>query len=161
MDAPAVLTGSAPERHIGYVLARRAPWLFHFIIWLARNPHRNPERFQQQFGAGAAPCDLAIMARPEFKAMMVRNYAQATRAGVRGFVHEVALAARPWGFRLEDITLPVRLWHGEEDRSTPIGMARYMASTLPNCHATFLPGEGHLFLFDRWGEILGDLTGDA
>ena len=65
------------------------------------------------------------------------------------------LASKPWGFPLQEVTIPVHLWHGEEDRSTPIAMARAMAAAIPNCRTTYLPGEGHLFLFDRWGEILG------
>jgi pimeloyl-ACP methyl ester carboxylesterase len=101
------------------------------------------------------------MARPAMREMFVRNYAEAARQGVTAFADEVILASKPWGFRLQDITTPVRLWHGEEDRSTPIAMVRAMAAAIPNCRTTFLPGEGHLFLFDRWGEILGDLLSIA
>jgi pimeloyl-ACP methyl ester carboxylesterase len=51
----------------------------------------------------------------------------------------------------------IHLWRGEDDRCAPIAMARAIAAAIPNCRTTYLPGEGHLFLFDRWGEILGDL----
>ncbi len=151
------LTGAARERHIGYVLAQRAPWLLRLVILLARNPGRNPVRFQAQFSQGAAPADRAIMARPGMREMFVRSYAEAARQGVTAFADEVILASKPWGFPLQDITIPVHLWHGEEDHNTPIAMARAMAAAIPNCRTTSLPGAGHLFLFERWGEILGDL----
>lgn len=157
VDLRNTLAGAARERHIGYVLAQRAPWLLRLVILLARNPRRNPARFQAQFSQGAAAADRAIMARPAMREMFVRSYAEASRQGVTAFADEVILASKPWGFPLQDITTPVHLWHGEEDRNTPLAMARAMAAAIPNCCTTFLPGEGHLFLFERWGEILGDL----
>lgn len=161
VDLRSTFAGSARERHIGYVLAQRAPRLLRLVIALARNPGRNPARFQAQFARGAAEADRAIMARPGMREMFVRNYAEAARQGMTAFADEVILASKPWGFPLQDITLPVHLWHGEEDRNTPIAMARAMAAAIPNCRTTYLPGEGHLFLFDRWGEILGDLLSFA
>lgn len=157
VDMRGTLAGSARERHIGYVLAQRAPWLLRLVIAVARNPQRNPARFQKQFSLGAAEADRVIMARPAMREMFVRSYAEAARQGVTAFADEVILASKPWGFPLQDIIVPIHLWHGEEDHNTPIAMARAMAAVIPNCRTTYLPGEGHLFLFKRWGEILGDL----
>ncbi len=157
VDLHSTLAGSVRERHIGYIVAQRAPWLLRLIIALARNPGRDPVRFQAQFSAGAAEADRAIMARPGMREMFIANYAEAARQGVRAFADEVILVSKPWDLRLEQITMPVHLWHGEEDHSTPIAMARAMAAAIPNGRATCLPHEGHLFLFDRWGEILEDL----
>lgn len=157
VDLRNTLAGAARERHMGYVLAQRAPWLLRLVIALARNPQRNPARFQKQFSQGAAAADRAIMARPAVREMFVRSYTEAARQGVTAFADEVILASKPWGFPLREITVPVHLWHGEEDHNTPIAMAHAMAAAIPNCRTTFLPGEGHLFLFERWGEILGDL----
>ena len=103
------------ERHIGYILAQRAPWLLRLIIAVARNPQRNPARFQAQFSQGAADADRAIMARPGMREMFVNSYAEATRQGVTAFADEVILASKPWGFPLQDIRTPVHLWHGEDD----------------------------------------------
>ena len=161
VDLRTTLAGSARERHVGYVLAQRAPWLLRLVILLARNPQRNPARFQAQFSQGAAAADRAIMARPGMREMFVRSYAEAARQGVTAFADEVILASKPWGFPLQDITAPVHLWHGEEDPNTPIAMAQAMAVAIPNCRTTLLPGEGHLFLFERWGEILSDLLSAA
>ncbi len=85
------------------------------------------------------------------------SYAEATRSGIQGYAWEVQILAQPWGFRLEDIEIEIHLRHGEEDTSTPPAMARYMASALPNCQTTFLPGEGHFLLFTCWEEILTTL----
>jgi pimeloyl-ACP methyl ester carboxylesterase len=54
-----------------------------------------------------------------------------------------------WGFNLEEIHLPIVLWHGEEDKNVPVAMARHAAAALPQCQAEFYPGEGHLSVFKK------------
>jgi pimeloyl-ACP methyl ester carboxylesterase len=92
--------------------------------------------------------------------MLMSSYAEATRAGIRGFAWEVQILAQPWGFRLEDIPIEVHLWHGEEDTSTPLAMGQYLADAIPHCHAHFLAGEGHFLLFTHWAGILAVLLGE-
>ncbi|MGA3124745.1 MAG: alpha/beta hydrolase [Polyangiaceae bacterium] len=83
---------------------------------------------------------------------------EAFRQGPTAFATELALAAGPWGFRLEDIRVPVHLWHGELDVSTPVAMGRYLAATIPGCHATFVSAEGHFVAYAKWAEILAALA---
>ena len=54
----------------------------------------------------------------------------------------------------EDIPMPVHLWHGGLDNSTPLAMARTMAAAIPDCRARVLPDEAHFLLFTHWPEIL-------
>ena len=37
-------------------------------------------------------------------------------------------------------------------------MGRHLARTIPTADATFLAGEAHHLLYDRWEEILGDVA---
>ncbi len=157
INAPDAMRGIAQQRRLGYWAARHAPWLLNAVIWLANNPQRDPDKFFEKYTAESSASDQAIIHRPEMRAMLTRNYAEATRQGVRGFVQEVIIVSQPWGFRLEDIRMPVRLWHGDQDTSTPIGMARYMAQAIPKCTATYFPGEGHFLLFTHWRELLSEL----
>jgi pimeloyl-ACP methyl ester carboxylesterase len=159
-DAPHALDGITPVRRIGFYLARYAPAILRPVLWLTNNPRHNPEKFFAQYTHHNPPRDQAILAQSQFRAMMIANYAESTRQGLRGFARELWIVARPWGFRLEDIRVPVFVWHGDADNSTPIAMARYVASKIPSCRATYLPGEGHLFLFSRWREILTTLLGE-
>jgi pimeloyl-ACP methyl ester carboxylesterase len=158
VDSPEATQGVPRIRRLGVTVARHAPWLLRPLLWLVNNPRRNPERFFEQINAQSAETDRAILAQPEIRAMLTKNWAEATRAGIRGFAWEALIFTRPWGVRLEDITMKVHLWHGEEDASTPLLMAQRMANAIPNCHATFLPGEGHFLLFNHWKEILAVLV---
>lgn len=155
---PTDLTGSTKEmpriRRAGAAVAKNAPWLLRAILWLVANPHRNPERFFQKMALGNSPVDQEILARPEIKAMLIENYLESTRSGVQGFAQDSIILSNPWGFRPEDISIPVYLWHGEEDANVSSSAARYLARSIPNCQANFLPQEGHWLILRHWEEIL-------
>jgi pimeloyl-ACP methyl ester carboxylesterase len=71
------------------------------------------------------------------------------------------LGVRPWAFRLEDITVPVHIWHGDADAFAPLEMGRYLASAIPNAPFTHYPGEGHMLIGSHLEEILGTLISQA
>jgi pimeloyl-ACP methyl ester carboxylesterase len=154
LDAPDATHGMARERRWGAVLIRRAPWLLAAVIWLLRHPGRNPQRFFERFTRELAPCDREVIDQPEIRRMLIECYAESAHQGVRGFLTELRVLSSPWGFRLEDIRVNVTLWHGAQDTSTPVSMARYMASAIPRCGLKVLPDEGHFLLFNHWEEIL-------
>jgi len=98
-----------------------------------------------------------IIARPEIREKLVATYAESVRNGLRGVALDLAIAMRPWGFRLDEIHCPYFIWHGEDDRSMPMAMAQYLAKSIPLCKTNYLPGAGHMFFYDRWPDILGQL----
>jgi len=60
---------------------------------------------------------------------------------------------------LEDVDIPVRLWHGNQDRAFSIRTAEQVAKRLPNCVTRFIEDEGHYSTPIRhMREILTDLT---
>ncbi len=159
-DAPEALEGMASQRKRFTGLFRHAPWLGAAIMSLM-GLHRDPERFYQGLLRGLSEDDLARMRVPQVWEHRVRNVRDAMQQGTRGFAHELHIFLTPWGFSLRDIDVPVELWHGEDDRSTPISMGRHMAEELPRCTARFLPGEGHFLCYDHFEEILRTLTATA
>lgn len=157
--APDATRGMASQRVQGLFVARRLPFLVRPLCWAFRNPARNPERFVRRFTSGFPASDRALLEGSGFREQRARSYAEATRRGVRGFAHEIAMLTRPWGFTPADVRCDVRLWHGEDDASTPLAMARAVAAALPRCEATFYPGEGHFVAVRHWDEILRALVG--
>jgi pimeloyl-ACP methyl ester carboxylesterase len=154
ITAPGAKDGMTAMRRVAFLVGQNAPSLMRPLIWLAANPGRDPERFLMRFSAGLSGDDASTMADPETRAMFVHSYAESVHAGVRGVAHEATLFAQPWGFDLTRITIPVHIWHGEKDNSTPLAMGRYLAKEIPNAQPRFLPDTGHLFFIDRWNEIL-------
>ena len=143
---------------VGLRLGRKAPLLLRLAVWLLSNPGRNPARFVQQGYESWPACDRAILDRPDFRAMLIADFAEAARLGVRAYWWDLVLLARLWGFQLSDITMPIHLWHGEEDNIVPVCMGHYLATAIPNCRAHFIPGQGHFLALEHLPEILAALT---
>lgn|SRR5947209_14061075 len=79
-------------------------------------------------------------------------------SGATGVMADAEIYGRPWGFRLEDVTVPVRLWHGKQDRAFSLAVAKETAERLPNCFARYVGDEGHFSLPIRhMRQILADL----
>jgi pimeloyl-ACP methyl ester carboxylesterase len=98
--------------------------------------------------------DRAIMTNPELRDDFRAGMLESFRQGTKGNVHELSVHTKPWDFKLENIKMPVLLWHGEEDTIVPVSVGRYVAEKVPECRATFFPGEGHLLVVEHTGEIL-------
>lgn len=84
---------------------------------------------------------------------------QAWRSSARGVLVDAEIYVNPWGFALEEVAVPVRLWHGTKDRTFSVPLAEKIAATLPNCEFRLIEGAGHYSLPIRYvTEILADLT---
>jgi pimeloyl-ACP methyl ester carboxylesterase len=68
---------------------------------------------------------------------------EARRQGGRAQWRELWIYARPWGFRPEDVTVPVHLWHGTDDIAASAAGARELAERVPACTFHLVPDVGH------------------
>ena len=107
------------QKRLGVKVGRHVPWLARPLLWLVSNPQRDAERHFEEIAAQSSRTDRALLARSEIKAMLIENWVEATRVGLRGYAWETRMFSRPWGFRLEDIPMEVRLWHGWKMRAYP------------------------------------------
>jgi pimeloyl-ACP methyl ester carboxylesterase len=157
LDGLAGTRGMAAGNRWFLHLARTAPRLAQILgeICLERMRRRAGLIFLPQIEAGLPDCDKHSLAAPSLRDALTKSSAEAFRSGVKGPAWDGCLYGRPWGFRLEDIRIPVRLWHGEEDIIVPAAMGRRCAASIPACEATFCSGEGHFSLpFNRIAEIM-------
>lgn len=146
---PDALRGMLGTTRRGFQLAHFAPWL---LLLAGRWTAQNPKRFIARLRRELPDPDRRILARPDVAGVIANNAAEALAGGE--FAREMVLLRRDWGFALADIAIPVVLWHGEADCNVPVAHGRRLASSLPDCHATFVPDAGHYFIFDWWGDIL-------
>ena len=70
------------------------------------------------------PCDAAVMRDIAAFEACFESQRQAWRASADGLMADAEIYAQPWGFPLEEIEVPVRLWHGRKDRSFHWELAR-------------------------------------
>ena len=112
-----------------------------------------PNKFVAQANSLLPKPDRVIIAtNPAFQNGFIRMAREALRQGTRGAFHESLLTITEYGFRLQDVQMPILLWHGEADQNIPVEMARYAESAVPKCEAKFYPNEGHLSLFKKYAE---------
>jgi pimeloyl-ACP methyl ester carboxylesterase len=141
-------------------LYRKQPRLLRNCFYLARPfaSRRIPLRLRPTILRLLQPCDAAVLRDSRAFEACFESQRRAWRASARGVMVDAEIYARPWGFALEEVQTPVRLWHGKTDRSFSYYLAEHVAQRLPNCRARFVDGAGHYSLPIRHiHEILEDL----
>lgn len=137
----------APAHYQVYDLARRSPGKFRRQLLAIRRQLEDPalrKQWLKDVLKSAPPADLALYrARPDVLPAAVAAYRDALRPGPDAAVREMGLFTKRWGFRLWNIRVRVRLWHGEADRNVPAAVVRRMAARIPRCTARFVKGAGH------------------
>ncbi len=172
IEAIAVVSGAPPiselTEHHGLLklyrwmltLYRTHPELLRKFFQLARPfaSRRIPIRLRPMFLKWLQPCDAAVLRDSRFFEACFESQRQAWRTSAEGVMVDAEIYARPWGFALEDVRTPVRLWHGKTDRSFSYHLAEEVAKRLPNCQARFVEAAGHYSLPIRhMHDILADL----
>ena len=143
-------------------LYRTQPRLLRRLFYLARPvlSLRPPLRFRPVLLKMLLmrPCDAESLRDAAAFEAIFESQRRAWRASAEGVVADAQIYAQPWGFAIEDVRVPVRLWHGKEDRAFSVHLAEELANRLPNCHARFVDDAGHYSLPIRhMRDILKDL----
>ena len=156
-DLPGVRESLSKEDRRLYGMADKLPRLFRLPLWkVAREVRKNPSSILSLF-TELGESDKAMLAQPNVKRQFEQMVVEAFRQGTRGAAHDLTIEARPWGFSLHEIELPLAVWHGEED-IVPIQEARLLAEAIPNAHVRFFPNEGHLLLVRHFEEVLNSVV---
>jgi len=168
----AVVSGAAPiadlSDHSGLLalyrwmlaLHRTQPRLLRTLFYLARPfvTMRLSIRWGRVLLKLLQPCDAEALRDSAAFAACFESQRRAWRGSVEGVLADAHVHAQPWGFRLEDIDVPVRLWHGKQDRAFSFRVAEEVAKRLPNCKARYIENAGHYSLpIQHMRKILADL----
>ncbi len=160
-----IVSGIAPLETVEPA-ERRSPGLRYFatahrsismargMLWRLRQGMHQPDKWMARATAGLPPVDQAVLAEPRVRQAFLALRHEAWRQGGRGLAWDAALVSRAWGFGLEEITLPVYLWHGDADRHAPLAMGLQLAASLRNSRVQVVPNEGHFSLAVRHMETI-------
>lgn len=80
----------------------------------------------------------------EFGEDMAASFREAVRTGIEGWLEDDIAFTRPWGFGLEEVSVPAMIWQGSADLMVPFSHGQWLASHLPGASAHLEEGEGHL-----------------
>jgi pimeloyl-ACP methyl ester carboxylesterase len=94
----------------------------------------------------------------DFADYKTQTTAVAIESGPWGWLDDDLAMARPWGFDLSGIEVPVTIWQGGEDRFVPFAHGEWLAANVSGARARLLPAEGHLsIVLGSYGAVLDDL----
>ena len=117
----------------------------------------SPTLARRVFDSRSTVSEREISSRPEVMERALASAEEALRRGAHGLVDDMRVALRPWGFDPADIRVPVLVWQGGEDSSIRASWGGWWARTVPGARLIRCPGEGHLLIEERIGEILDAL----
>jgi pimeloyl-ACP methyl ester carboxylesterase len=101
--------------------------------------------------------DRRLLTRPEFGAMFLDDLLNGSRKQLAAPFNDVVLFTRGWGFRLDEVKVPVRWWHGDSDHIVPFAHGQHAVALLPDAELIVLPGESHLGGLGRGEDVLSTL----
>jgi pimeloyl-ACP methyl ester carboxylesterase len=172
VEAIAVVSGAPPiaeldDRSALLPLYRRLlalrgsrPRLLRALFHIARPfaSIRLPIRVRPLLVKVLQPCDANVLRDSKSFEACFESARLAWRSSAAGVMTDADIYAQPWGFPLEDVQVPVRLWHGKKDRTFSFSLAEQIAARLPNCEFNLVADAGHYSLPIRnTREILADL----
>ena len=74
---------------------------------------------------------------------------EAVEDGPAGMIDDLLAAARPWGFALSSIRVPVLILHGGSDRMVPSTHGEWLAAHCPGAELRLPPDDGHITVLDH------------
>jgi pimeloyl-ACP methyl ester carboxylesterase len=137
------------------VLAHRAPVVLQSLVALQGFITRRwPDAALRAMSSQMPAPDVELLARPDVHAAFMQDLLSPSATTAQATAQDFVLFARDWGFRLQDITVPVHVWQGDLDKNVPFAHGTFMAEHIPGAEFHACPGEGHLLAVTHLEEIL-------
>ncbi|HEX8094226.1 alpha/beta fold hydrolase [Jatrophihabitans sp.] len=105
-----------------------------------------------------SPVDRAALTG-EFAEEMAAALRRAVSSGIAGWRDDDLAFVKDWGFDLGQISVPVDIWQGRQDRMVPFEHGQWLAAKVPNAQAHLFATEGHLSILSQLPELLAELLG--
>lgn len=111
--------------------------------------------------AGAEPEDMGAFFTEADIAALGGNWSwlagvtgRAMKQGSEGLAEDTLASVRPWGFRPDDIRVPVLIMHGAKDKMVPCAHGEWLATRCPPAELRTVPDAGHITVLDSVPQAL-------
>jgi pimeloyl-ACP methyl ester carboxylesterase len=111
-----------------------------------------PEEFAEAWESVLSPVDAEVMTG-DLARWIAETQQVALSPGDQGWWDDESAPLASWGFDLRDIRVPVKIWHGRQDRLVPVQHGEWLAASIPDAEADISDRDGHLTMIGRIGEI--------
>ena len=159
IGSPAPFDAPGLDFHAGRSDAAREDWelfLSDRAEWERQGDGQRDELLTMSAGELAAAWSASASAgdgaalRGEFGVWLHRAVQAGLAPGNDGWTDDdIALFHSGWGFDPASISVPVKLWHGVDDRFVPVAQGRWLAESIPGAQAVLRDGDGHMSVAAR------------
>jgi pimeloyl-ACP methyl ester carboxylesterase len=80
----------------------------------------------------------------EFAEYLAAAFREALRTGVDGWLDDDLAFTKPWGFELDEISIPTAIWQGSDDLMVPFAHGRWLSAHVPGASVHLEQGQGHV-----------------
>jgi pimeloyl-ACP methyl ester carboxylesterase len=95
-----------------------------------------------------SPPDVAVV-HDGLASELIAATGEGIRASRAGWLDDDLAFAKPWGFELGSISVPVQLWQGRQDLMVPAAHGEWLAEHIPAVDARLSEDDGHLSIEQR------------
>lgn len=82
-------------------------------------------------------------------------------SGFGGWIDDDVAFTKPWGFSLDNISVPVTVWQGQQDNMVPAAHGKWLATHIRGAELRYEPEQGHISLVTTYlPNILESLAAD-
>lgn len=127
-----------------WILASRAPFMLPLLLkFMGKAPGTREQELAQAKKIFPA-ADYAALEPPGRLEAFGEVLRASLHQGTKGAAWDMRLYGREFDFRLDEIRMPLKLFHGEQDANVPIAMVRRIAAELPNAQLVTYENEAHI-----------------
>lgn len=98
--------------------------------------------------------DRRVVSDAGIRRMLASNFAEGLRTSAEGWIDDVLALVAPWGFEPADVGVPTLVWHGAEDRFSPVGHAAWLGARIPGSTVIVERGHSHFGALDVLPKVL-------
>lgn len=133
----------------------RIPGATRVIFWLYRLAmlHAPASAVKIALLRSSVP-DKRAMLSAKIRRSLGQTFAAGLQHGVSGPVIDLNLFTTDWDFATDAICCDTRVWIGEDDLNVPIGGVLALARDIPGSSLSFIPGQGHFWISENFGDVL-------
>jgi pimeloyl-ACP methyl ester carboxylesterase len=115
----------------------------------------------EAWAEGVSPADQATL-HTAFGAWLHRAAVEGVGPSVDGWLDDSIAFNSSWGIDPAQIAVPVKVWHGVDDRFVPVEHGRWLAGAIPGAESDIRDSDGHLGVAaTRIGDVHEWLLGRA
>ena len=160
MDWPEAMRNLPFVLKLMWWIAKRAPFMLPPLLQMTVASFKgNRERMLAMQKKNLPPSDYAVMEQPGRLEAFIAMFRESMILGAHGPAWDMRLYVQEWDFHLQEIQMPLHLFHGLQDMQAPYPPVQRAVERLPNARLVAYPDEAHLSAFSNHvGEIAGALV---